>query len=167
MRHKSTTVSWSFRSNPSLNIYGKNAFIFMKCKENHPGGTKSSLSIQWMLIYFVRKLTRNVTTVLYEASCKPQLNNIVLVWNLVHIWVASSYTIALYTDSHLNSPCKHKLQVGFREADTHKGTLGADVNIAMQFLSRGGRDLSQSWHNMRFRSRNRVMLAYQPPPYVV
>jgi len=44
----------------------------------------------------------------------------------------------------LNSPRKRKLQVGFREADTHKGTLGTDVNIAMQFLSSGGRELSQS-----------------------
>jgi len=32
-----------------------------------------------MSIIFVRKMTRNVTTVLKEASCKPQLNNKVLV----------------------------------------------------------------------------------------
>jgi hypothetical protein len=35
-----------------------------------------------MSIYFVRKLTGNVTTVLNGASCKPQLNNMVLVCNL-------------------------------------------------------------------------------------
>jgi len=60
--------------------------------------------------------------------------------------MASIYTTVLYVQTAiLNSLRKHELQVEFREADilVHKGTLGADVNIAMQFLSRGGRDLSQ------------------------
>jgi hypothetical protein len=64
---------------PVLLYWGKNTLIFMKCKENHSRGKKSSLCVYLMLKSLVRKLTRNVTTVLNEAICKPQVNNMVLV----------------------------------------------------------------------------------------
>lgn len=58
--------------------------------------------------------------------------------------MVSIYTTVLYVQpAILNALRKHKLLVGFREADIHKGTLGTDVNIAMQFLSRGGRPFTK------------------------
>jgi hypothetical protein len=46
--------------------------------------------------------------------------------------MVSIYTTVLYVQpAILNALRKHKLLVGFREADIHKGTLGTDVNIAM------------------------------------
>jgi len=58
--------------------------------------------------------------------------------------MASIYTTVLYVQTAiLNSLLNINYRWGFeKQTHTHKGTLGADVNIAMQFLSSGGRYLS-------------------------
>jgi hypothetical protein len=65
---KSTTLDLSQNLNPSLTIRRIYTFNVMKCKERHSKDTKSSLSAHLMSIYFVRKLTENVTTLLSEGS---------------------------------------------------------------------------------------------------
>ena len=124
-------------------------------------------------VYLVRKLTWNVTP--FQASCKPQLT-----WHWWEIsrlyWILPAsqfYKIHTYTyKTILNTPCKYKLQVGFREARARAHThTHTHKKLMLIFLCSFFPGEVEAFHKASlifdFVLGICVMLLYQQPPCVV